>query len=418
MDSPIKKRGFTLIELLVVITIIGILIGILLPAVQAVREAARRTTCINNLKQIGIALHNFHSTQQHFPGSGQITTSSGGGSPSVGGWSFLVMLLPYIEMGNLYNTLQISGDPTNPSTFSTQGNTNYTTNAQVATATSIPTYVCQSNPNAKYLDPNGQSGSPPAFALTNYKAMGATCMASLAFVTQQAGSGTPPYGSASQHPDGAMFPGNGSRIGDIMDGTAHTIICVETCDNTQSVWTLGTDATLVGMPCQSDPQSTNPTGTITSFTNTAAPNNTQVGFYMPAGATGTFDDTGAITGLQSGTPYSQFRTYLAFDFRLGVGADSGKYPPFNVQNSLSSVQGSGGSSYTSAVQTAETVSGQGAPPSTTPNCPVYGPSSGHSAIVNHLMADGSVHCLSKQIDCSAYMFLITKNGSDPNPPIP
>ena len=82
------------------------------------------------------------------------------------------------------------------------------------------------------------------------------------------------------------------------------------------------------------------------------------------------------------------------------------------------MQGSSGSSYTTAVQTAETVSGQGAPPSTTPNCPVYGPSSGHSAIVNHLMADGSVHCLSKQIDCSAYMFLITKNGSDPNPPIP
>ena len=51
-----------------------------------------------------------------------------------------------------------------------------------------------------------------------------------------------------------MFPGNGSRIGDIMDGTAHTIICVETCDNTQSVWTLGTDATLVGIPYQGDPR--------------------------------------------------------------------------------------------------------------------------------------------------------------------
>ena len=62
--------------------------------------------------------------------------------------------------------------------------------------------------------------------------------------------------------------------------------------------------------------------------------------------------------------------------------------------------------------------GPGSAPEHDAELPVYGPSSGHSAIVNHLMADGSVHCLSKQIDCSAYMFLITKNGSDPNPPIP
>ena len=101
-----------------------------------------------------------------------------------------------------------------------------------------------------------------------------------------------------------MYPGNGSRIGDIMDGTAHTIMCVETCDNTQSVWTLGTDATLVGMPYQGDPQSTSPTGMITGFTNTPTTNggsNSAGSFYMPQGATGTFDDTGAITGLQSGS---------------------------------------------------------------------------------------------------------------------
>ena len=107
MVTHFRKRGFTLIELLVVITIIGVLIGLLLPAVQSVREAARRTTCINNLKQIGLALHNFHSTQNSFPPYGMPTSSSG----TVGGWSFLVKVLPFMEMSTLYQSMTMSSDP-------------------------------------------------------------------------------------------------------------------------------------------------------------------------------------------------------------------------------------------------------------------------------------------------------------------
>ncbi len=93
-----KNRGFTLIELLVVIAIIAILIALLLPAVQQAREAARRSTCKNNLKQLGIALHNYHETHRLFP-PGMIYRHVGTGRRT----PFCVHLLPYIDQANIYN---------------------------------------------------------------------------------------------------------------------------------------------------------------------------------------------------------------------------------------------------------------------------------------------------------------------------
>ena len=88
-----NRRGFTLVELLVVIAIIGILIALLLPAVQAAREAARRTECTNNMKQIGLALHNYHGPHRTFPPGGMVSN----------GLSYIVMLLPYMEQKALYD---------------------------------------------------------------------------------------------------------------------------------------------------------------------------------------------------------------------------------------------------------------------------------------------------------------------------
>jgi len=111
------KRGFTLVELLVVIAIIGILIGMLLPAVQAVRESARRTTCLNNMRQLGLAAQNFNSTKMRFPTNGGNFTANTfdmefpeSNSEAVDGRgnSFWIFLLPFIEQNTLFDNYEVN----------------------------------------------------------------------------------------------------------------------------------------------------------------------------------------------------------------------------------------------------------------------------------------------------------------------
>ena len=103
MPSPVRRRGFTLIELLVVIAIIAVLISLLLPAVQSAREAARRAQCTNNLKQIGLALHNYHDTVGSFPPGGISDTGWAGTW-----WDWPAFILPQMEQAPLYNAINFS----------------------------------------------------------------------------------------------------------------------------------------------------------------------------------------------------------------------------------------------------------------------------------------------------------------------
>lgn len=105
-----RKRGFTLIELLVVIAIIAILIALLLPAVQQAREAARRTQCKNNLKQIGLAMHNYHDVHLTFPiGSSVRWSATGAAVANAEGWGWGARILPYIEQAPLFTSLEVGG---------------------------------------------------------------------------------------------------------------------------------------------------------------------------------------------------------------------------------------------------------------------------------------------------------------------
>jgi prepilin-type N-terminal cleavage/methylation domain-containing protein len=392
MRNRFRKEGFTLVELLVVIAIIGILVALLLPAIQAAREAARRNQCINNLKNLGLALHNHHDIHHRLPLASDQPYGQSAGSATAG-YSWIVGLLPFMEEVVLWDTLsQQNSNFKNPSMGPFSG-TIYATangtggNLPQANSLNIQILRCPSygGPDTVNATTNGgpTSYSTPASgtalpAVSNYRACSQSYVSggffpatatrgattgdgAIAFpvgATNSSGSAPTPYTTST------LGPGinHGLGLKAITDGTSKTVVICESKEQCYAAWMDGEVMYMVAAwPSASTPPTIN----------------------------------GGIDGYL-GWPATATSTAAAPLISIGVGSriyDSGatSTTTTTVAQYWSSFPGASGAVYN------------------------WGPSSEHTGgAVSHVFADGHVTSIvGTTVDKNTYLRLYTRSGGEP-----
>ncbi len=231
MKQTSRRNAFTLIELLVVIAIIGVLIGLLVPAVQKVREAASRMSCTNNLKQIGLALHNYHDTNGYFPAGYVDGNSNPASTPDndMGpGWGWAAYLLPYMEQQNVYNQINFNQA------------VGVGSNAAISRM-SLKFYQCPSDGNQQPFGVYDSTFTTPIVTVAHANYVG--CLGWVecfngAGGLAQVGGADGLSGSLGSAGSGVFFRNSRTNIASVTDGLSNTIFVGERSSNHSPVtWT-------------------------------------------------------------------------------------------------------------------------------------------------------------------------------------
>jgi hypothetical protein len=366
-----SSRGIRPVDVIVVLVVLLILACLVVVYAVVARERQRTNACANNLKQIGLALHNFHDAHRCFPGSNDVPFFTAAEAPHANwpmvplrreapidpathrragtNFSWLAKTLPYVEEGGhpwVDMVHRSAWDPCSDNPIKPDGMPQHDTLPchPLAWQTSIALYrcpccvhsnFCQANPPAG-VDTNPYDPKSPyeRVGITNYVALGATHSASLL------GLESNPLADGSKHPNGVMYPSSRTSQKDITDGEANTLMACETREVTLAAWWEGSTAAVFGLAGEP------------AFEKSSV-----------AGATYGVPVAGTRTTINDGNEKSKpVRYYLAAG-------------PQNIPW-------------------------------------LHGPSSFHSSGVNHLLADGNVKTLTEDIDPALYMHLITRAGGE------